>query len=1057
MAAGGGGRRHGYMNVHSGTNYINVQTAARHGHTKPSYVNVRQLPKAFVDVDFLLPNGIYLNISVPLSATTDNLRKVVWHRAHKQPLFSLLDHPSSYTFSCINTKAQHQILKDDERLWDIDFFLPVLKVVARETNQSQKLIINQMRLLVNRDVHDFENLKDPEVDMSRHRMRQLCEDILIKQKTMTEKEWLISNYPPQLDNFSSPRKSLLVEVNIEGSKNSQALSIDLTKYPNDLITKALKNKAMAPSDLSRERRDMYVLKARGQEDYLHGEHALFQFKYVSECVRRGITPHLTIGTLPSESDGKDNLMVVPSLNPTSVHPNKEVLHWGNLQPNLVSLWDMKMPFQIQIVEGSNVNLNSSMKLMVRAVLFHGNKQLCQAVDTIQLTATPNPTWQQRLEFDISVCDLPRMTCLSLSACSVHNDHRVFSVRKKAYPFAWVNMMVFDYNGKLKSGRHSLSLWPCPDEMKESLNPTGCVGSNPDLINATSLTISFIPASPNPLYYPSIDQIINLGKYEKAPSVTPEEQWQLQEILNQKDQAELHEDEKDLIWKLRQKIQRNHPESICKLLHSTKWNCHEDVAQIIYLLKSWPEISVASALEMLGSSFPDPYVERFAMDCLQRLSNEELSHYILQFVQMLKNKPYLYCELTRFLLERALMNRRIGHYLFWHLRSDMSDPLVALRFSIILEAYCSTNISHNSDLVKQVQALDKMKSLNDFVRSNSLNLGKSEVQEAMRCCLKEETYVHTLSHLYCPLDPSLVLRDLCVERCTFMQSKMKPLLLIYNTDVHGGSEYGVIYKSGDDLRQDMLVLHMIKLMDHLWKEDGLDLRVIPYGCLSTGERTGLIEAVLQSDTIANIHLNSSRRAATAAFNKEAILNWLKSKNSSESLQRAIEEFTLSCAGYCVATYILGIGDRHSDNIMIRETGQLFHIDFGHILGNYKTKFGITRERVPFILTSDFVHVIQGGRSSDPVKFERFRSLCDKAYDVVRQHSVLFLSLFTLMEGAGLPELRSPLDIQYLKGSLAIGLSDEEALKNFRMKFNTALRDSWKTKLNWCAHNLSKDNR
>ncbi|XP_075071088.1 phosphatidylinositol 4,5-bisphosphate 3-kinase catalytic subunit delta isoform-like isoform X4 [Mixophyes fleayi] len=954
MAAGGGGRRHGYMNVHSGTNYINVQTAARHGHTKPSYVNVRQLPKAFVDVDFLLPNGIYLNISVPLSATTDNLRKVVWHRAHKQPLFSLLDHPSSYTFSCINTKAQHQILKDDERLWDIDFFLPVLKVVARETNQSQKLIINQMRLLVNRDVHDFENLKDPEVDMSRHRMRQLCEDILIKQKTMTEKEWLISNYPPQLDNFSSPRKSLLVEVNIEGSK--------------------------------------------------------------------------------------------------------EVLHWGNLQPNLVSLWDMKMPFQIQIVEGSNVNLNSSMKLMVRAVLFHGNKQLCQAVDTIQLTATPNPTWQQRLEFDISVCDLPRMTCLSLSACSVHNDHRVFSVRKKAYPFAWVNMMVFDYNGKLKSGRHSLSLWPCPDEMKESLNPTGCVGSNPDLINATSLTISFIPASPNPLYYPSIDQIINLGKYEKAPSVTPEEQWQLQEILNQKDQAELHEDEKDLIWKLRQKIQRNHPESICKLLHSTKWNCHEDVAQIIYLLKSWPEISVASALEMLGSSFPDPYVERFAMDCLQRLSNEELSHYILQFVQMLKNKPYLYCELTRFLLERALMNRRIGHYLFWHLRSDMSDPLVALRFSIILEAYCSTNISHNSDLVKQVQALDKMKSLNDFVRSNSLNLGKSEVQEAMRCCLKEETYVHTLSHLYCPLDPSLVLRDLCVERCTFMQSKMKPLLLIYNTDVHGGSEYGVIYKSGDDLRQDMLVLHMIKLMDHLWKEDGLDLRVIPYGCLSTGERTGLIEAVLQSDTIANIHLNSSRRAATAAFNKEAILNWLKSKNSrSESLQRAIEEFTLSCAGYCVATYILGIGDRHSDNIMIRETGQLFHIDFGHILGNYKTKFGITRERVPFILTSDFVHVIQGGRSSDPVKFERFRSLCDKAYDVVRQHSVLFLSLFTLMEGAGLPELRSPLDIQYLKGSLAIGLSDEEALKNFRMKFNTALRDSWKTKLNWCAHNLSKDNR
>ena len=98
------------------------------------------------------------------------------------------------------------------------------------------------------------------------------------------------------------------------------------------------------------------------------------------------------------------------------------------------------------------------------------------------------------------------------------------------------------------------------------------------------------------------------------------------------------------------------------------------------------------------------------------------------------------------------------------------------------------------------------------------------------------------------------------------------------------------------------------------------------------------------------------------------------NPTESeLCSAVEQFSLSCAGYCVATYVLGIADRHSDNIMVKKNGQLFHIDFGHILGNFKYKLKIKRERVPFVLTQDFINVINKGEINVKEDFNKFKDV------------------------------------------------------------------------------------
>ncbi len=122
----------------------------------------------------------------------------------------------------------------------------------------------------------------------------------------------------------------------------------------------------------------------------------------------------------------------------------------------------------------------------------------------------------------------------------------------------------------------------------------------------------------------------------------------------------------------------------------------------------------------------------------------------------------------------------------------------------------------------------------------------------------------------------------------------------------------MYKKGDDLRQDRLTLQLLSVMDCLWKNDeSLDLRLNLYKCMSTGVNEGFIEVVTQAETVCKIQMKQAadksapKLRSTAALKKGLVLAWLKSHNPSpEAMKRAQDEFTKSCAGYSVATYILG---------------------------------------------------------------------------------------------------------------------------------------------------------
>uniref|UniRef100_A0A672I4C0 Phosphatidylinositol-4,5-bisphosphate 3-kinase, catalytic subunit delta n=1 Tax=Salarias fasciatus TaxID=181472 RepID=A0A672I4C0_SALFA len=997
-----------------------------------------------VVMDFLLPTGIFLKFPVSRNDTIKNIKKMVWKNARSEALFSGLGDPDAYVFTCINQTAEREELEEESRrVSDVRPFMCVLRLVAREGDRVEKLTNAQISLLIGKGLHEFEAQKNHEVNEFRTKMRTFCEEKAQERQSLPWHQWMEYSFPCDLEPCCSPPGSK--------TKNTKKIFVNVKFEASDVrVNQGSRNTGKYLG--------VYCLMAVPVKQTKKSvpSPSFFFFccpQYIFSCLRNCQNPHLTMvhhSTISKyqEEQGRmcSQVYKTRSLSRPPPLPLKKVRASVNLPQTTRHLQVLK---RIQLPNHTSCPglicvcvCSSPSQLVVQAGLFHGSELLCKVVTSSEVTVCSEPLWDQRLEFDINVADLPRMSrlCFALYAV-IEKTKKPRGTKKKNKradcPIAWVNTMVFDYKDQLKTGEFLLSTWPSVD----LLNPMGTVEKNPNVDSAAGLLIRYPNIRPHPLYYPPLEKVLTNVR--------------LKEIMDNKNYTEFFEDEKELLWKLRAEVRDRFPESLSKLLLITKWNKREDVVQMVSLLKKWPDLPAIHALELLDYSFPDPAVRSFTIRCLRKLSDGELLQYLIQLVQVLKYESYLDCDLTTFLLERALSNKRIGHFLFWHLRSEIHVASVGLRFGLILEAYCRGNIHHIKLLTKQVinEALGKMKALSDIVKSGSQKM----TAEDLKLCIRQESYLEALSDLLSPLNPSVVLAEICADKCRFMDSKMKPLWLMYRNPLAQGDMVGIIFKNGDDLRQDMLTLQMIQLMENLWKKEGLDLRMIPYGCLSTGNKMGLIEVVKNSDTIANIQRNNSNSAATAAFNKDALLNWLKSKNPEDKLDQAIEEFTLSCAGYCVATYVLGIGDRHNDNIMIRETGQLFHIDFGHFLGNFKRKLGINRERVPFILTYDFVHVIQQGRTNNSEKFERFREYCERAYKILCRNGTLFVNLFAMMKAAGLPELTSFKDIQYLKDSLALGKSDEEALKNFKVKFNEALRESWKTKVNWMMHSLAKDNR
>lgn len=152
-------------------------------------------------------------------------------------------------------------------------------------------------------------------------------------------------------------------------------------------------------------------------------------------------------------------------------------------------------------------------------------------------------------------------------------------------------------------------------------------------------------------------------------------------------------------------------------------------------------------------------------------------------------------------------------------------------------------------------------------------------------------------------------------------------------------------------------------------------------------------------------------------------------------------------------MLGVGDRHNDNVLLQHNGRLFHVDYGHCFGKFKQKYGVQRESAPFVLTKDFQHVIESTASTDAertAKWSAFVALGAAAFGVLHRNAYRFVSLFQSTLSASLPALTKQVDVDYVATALLHNASDNNVVDQAWSELVSRSLDTKRTVLNNLIH-------